>query len=93
MIRRRLLLLLVTTVVLLTAAGVAVAFWTTSGAGAGSALTGTLAPPTNVTAVATQLGRIQSGDRLLRHPHPQQRQLVCCSMRHFPCATNDSCVL
>ncbi|WP_112243730.1 hypothetical protein [Kribbella monticola] len=53
MIRRRLLLLLATTVALLTAAGVALAFWTTSGTGAGSALTGTLAPPTNVTAVAT----------------------------------------
>ncbi|TDU91802.1 hypothetical protein EV138_5415 [Kribbella voronezhensis] len=53
MIRRRLLLLLATTVALLTAAGVALAFWTTSGTGAGSAMTGTLAPPTNVTAVAT----------------------------------------
>ncbi|QNE17995.1 hypothetical protein F1D05_09005 [Kribbella qitaiheensis] len=53
MIRRRLLLLLGATVVLLTATGVALAFWTTSGAGAGSAMTGTLAPPTNVTAVAT----------------------------------------
>ncbi|MEU0095670.1 Ig-like domain-containing protein [Kribbella sp. NPDC006257] len=53
MIRRRLLLLLATTVVLLTATGVALAFWTTSGAGTGSALTGTLAAPTNVTAVAT----------------------------------------
>ena len=53
MIRRRLLLLLATTVALLTATGVALAFWTTSGAGTGSALTGTLAAPTNVTAVAT----------------------------------------
>jgi hypothetical protein len=53
MIRRRLLLLLGTTVVLLTATGVALAFWTTSGAGTGSAMTGTLNPPTNVAAVAT----------------------------------------
>ncbi|MEV6416805.1 hypothetical protein [Kribbella sp. NPDC051718] len=53
MIRRRLLLLLGTTVVLLTATGVALAFWTTSGTGTGSATTGTLAPPTNAAAVAT----------------------------------------
>jgi hypothetical protein len=53
MIRRRLLLLLGVTVVLVTATGVALAFWTTSGAGTGSATTGTLAPPTNAAAVAT----------------------------------------
>lgn len=53
MIRRRLLLLLGTTVVLLTATGVALAFWTTSGAGTGNAMTGTLNPPTNAAAVAT----------------------------------------
>ena len=53
MIRRRLLLLLGVAVVLLTATGVALAFWTTSGTGTGSAMTGTLAPPTNAAAVAT----------------------------------------
>jgi hypothetical protein len=53
MIRRRLLLLLGVTVVLLTATGVALAFWTTSGAGTGTGMTGTLNPPTNAAAVAT----------------------------------------
>lgn len=53
MIRRRLLLLLGTTLALLTATGVALAFWGASGTGTGSAPTGTLDLPTNVTAVAT----------------------------------------
>jgi hypothetical protein len=53
MIRRRLLLLLGVAVVLVTATGVALAFWTTSGVGTGSASIGTLAPPTNAAAVAT----------------------------------------
>lgn len=53
MIRRRLLLLLGATIVLLTATGVAVAFWTTSGVGTGSGVTGTLDPPTDVAATTT----------------------------------------
>lgn len=53
MIRRRLLILFGATVVLLTAAGVAFAFWGTSGAGTGTGLTGTLNPPANLAAVAT----------------------------------------
>ncbi|MEV0788881.1 hypothetical protein [Kribbella sp. NPDC050459] len=50
---RRFLLMLGTVVLALTAGGVAWAFWTASGAGTGSAATGTLDAPTNVTAVAT----------------------------------------
>jgi hypothetical protein len=53
MIRRRLFLVLGVIVVTVTVAGLAFAFWTTVGAGIGSATVGTLNPPTNVSAVAT----------------------------------------
>jgi hypothetical protein len=53
MILRRLLLMLGVIVVTVTMAGVALAFWTTVGAGTGSASAGTLNPPTDVSPVAT----------------------------------------
>jgi hypothetical protein len=50
---RRMLLTLTLAVLALTTGGVAWAFWTAAGAGTGSAATGTLSSPTDVSAVAT----------------------------------------
>lgn len=57
---RRLLLILGIVALALTGSGVAWAFWSAAGSGTGSAATGTLNPPTNVSAVATPgLGTVQ----------------------------------
>ena len=57
---RRLLLMLGIVLLALTGGGTAWAFWTAAGTGTGSAATGTLNPPTNVTAVTTPgLGTVQ----------------------------------
>ncbi|WP_427890056.1 hypothetical protein ACQHIV_41180 [Kribbella sp. GL6] len=57
---RRALLMLGLVLLVLTSGGVAWAFWTAAGAGTGSAATGTLDAPANVSAVATPgLGTVQ----------------------------------